>query len=289
MILSWIYWRISWCNEPSMVECGWWCSQILLNFITTVVADDFDSTVQRTFTRTATQFANGDFAQWCRWFQLLHVTATRLFSFPTLNEDTPYLVFPSDWEYWLNIWWTPWRIFHQKWLKWQTLDFVPVLIVEIPCSDCVFDEHPFHNWLKQVINWTRILQCEADTIHLWRLKALTESRHIWCKNFHLKHLVNFYRIGEAKNPGPPTKEENLNTVCVYNPSGMHNKHLFFLEHLQQGISWYPKPIDLKAQKAESYLYRKNHRHHVFSKPTRSRAKYLSSQEQGLPMNGGVAI
>ena len=65
---------------------------------------------------------------------------------------------------------------------------------------------------------------------------MTESRHIWCKNFHLNHLVNFYRIGEAKNPGPPTKEENLNTVCVYNPSGMHNKHLFFLEHLQQGIS-----------------------------------------------------
>ena len=66
--------------------------------------------------------------------------------------------------------------------------------------------------------------------------VFTERSLKWLKNFQLNHLAEFYRIGEAKNPGPSHKDELVNTVCVYNPSGMHNKHLFFLEHLHRGIS-----------------------------------------------------
>ena len=67
-------------------------------------------------------------------------------------------------------------------------------------------------------------------------KLFFESRIPWCKNFPFNHHVELYRIGEAKNPGPTQQNESVNTICVYNPSGMHNKHLFFLEHLKQGIS-----------------------------------------------------
>ena len=67
-------------------------------------------------------------------------------------------------------------------------------------------------------------------------KLFFESRIPWCMNFLFNHHVELYRIGEAKNPGPTQQNESVNTVCVYNPSGMHNKHLFFLEHLKQGIS-----------------------------------------------------
>ena len=67
-------------------------------------------------------------------------------------------------------------------------------------------------------------------------KFFFESRIPWYKNFPFNHHVELYRVGEAKNPGPTQQNESVNTICVYNPSGMHNKHLFFLEHLKQGIS-----------------------------------------------------
>lgn len=79
------------------------------------------------------------------------------------------------------------------------------------------------------------INCGFDTPPMFDM-VFTESNVKWCKNFQLNHLAEFYRIGEAKNPGPSHKDELVNTICVYNPSGMHNKHLFFLEHLQRGIS-----------------------------------------------------
>ena len=60
--------------------------------------------------------------------------------------------------------------------------------------------------------------------------------HSWYADFNLQHHDDFYRIGEAKNPGPTHAFDQDGTACVYNPTGMINKHLFFLEHVVAGIS-----------------------------------------------------
>ncbi len=58
---------------------------------------------------------------------------------------------------------------------------------------------------------------------------------LWIEAFHVHRLAKIYRVGEAKNPGPAISDDSCR-VCVYNPTGMHNKRLFFLKHLQSGIS-----------------------------------------------------
>lgn len=69
----------------------------------------------------------------------------------------------------------------------------------------------------------------TDVKHLEKGDAIDVA----VRDFSVQHLSRHYRIGEAKNPGPP---ETACTVCVYNPTGMYNKHMFFLEHLHSGIS-----------------------------------------------------
>ena len=90
------------------------------------------------------------------------------------------------------------------------------------------------------VKWTQL--------EIKRHRNLQHDRDIHCE-LHPRCIGNescihrycrFYRIGEAKNPGPPHSDCR---ICVYNPTGMNNKHMFFLEHLQNGISWFQKPID----------------------------------------------
>jgi len=82
---------------------------------------------------------------------------------------------------------------------------------------------------------------KSTRLEIRRLRNLQYDRDNHCE-LHLRCIGNeycihrycrFYRIGEAKNPGPPDSDCR---ICVYNPTGMNNKHMFFLEHLQNGIS-----------------------------------------------------
>jgi len=93
------------------------------------------------------------------------------------------------------------------------------------------------------------IDCVKSTqLEIRRPRNLQNDRDIHCE-LHSRGIGNesrnhwfcrFYRIGEAKNPGPPNSDCR---ICVYNPTGMNNKHMFFLEHLQNGISWFQKQID----------------------------------------------
>ena len=82
---------------------------------------------------------------------------------------------------------------------------------------------------------------KSTQLEIRRLRNLQNDRDIHCElhsrgigNEYCNHwFCRFYRIGEAKNPGPPNSDCR---ICVYNPTGMNNKHMFFLEHLQNGIS-----------------------------------------------------